>query len=64
MVKVLLESLKKQLEEAESALEELNTLIEVAAEAGEDVSEMVIKRDELKTRIERWKAAIEKRLKP
>ena len=64
MVKALLESLRKQLDEAEKALEELNVLIETAAEAGEDVSEMVIKRDELKTRIERWKAAIEKRLKP
>jgi len=57
-----LEVLRKRVEEAEKRLEELNTLIEIAEEAGEDVSAYLIKRDELRARIKAWKEALEKRL--
>jgi len=62
VVKTLLEDLKKRLEKAKEELNKLNTLIEVAEDAGEDVTEYKIKRDELAEKIRRWEDAISKRL--
>jgi len=44
-------------------LKKLDTLIETAEEAGEDVTEYKIKRDELAQKIDMWEKAIDKRLR-
>jgi len=62
VVKTLLEDVMKRLEKAKEELNKLNTLIEVAEDAGEDVTEYKIKRDELAEKIRRWEDAISKRL--
>jgi len=62
MVNVL-EMLKSRIDEAEKRLAELEELIETAKEAGEDVTELEIRKNELKERILRWKEAVNKRLK-
>lgn len=58
----ILKGLLNRLDKAKADLEKLDTLIEVAQEAGEDVSELIVKRDSLKERIEAWERAIKSRL--
>ncbi len=59
-----MENLKRTLEariaEADERLEQLNQLIEAARIAGMDVTHYELKRDELATRINKWKQALSK----
>lgn len=55
--------LDKRIESAKKDLKSLNDLIAVAEEAGEDITEMAVKRDELEEKIGLWDTAIKKRLK-
>jgi len=59
----ILEDIARRVKEAKEKLEVLNTLILVAKEAGEDVTQYEIQRDNLKQRIERWEKALSKRIK-
>jgi len=59
----ILEDIARRVKEAKENLEVLNTLILVAKEAGEDVTQYEIQRDNLKQRIERWEKALSKRIK-
>ena len=52
--------MKKRLEAAKQELQRLDQLIAVAEEAGEDVIEYKLKRDELADKIERWEKALSK----
>lgn len=63
MVNEILNMLKSRIDEAEKRLAELEELIETAKEAGEDVTELEISKNELKERILKWKTAIAKRMK-
>jgi len=62
MVNEILEMFMERVEAAKKDLERLKILIEVAEEAGEDVTELKIKASELETKIRMWENAIRKRL--
>lgn len=51
---------KERIKEARKQLDELKTLLTLMKEAGEDVTELEIQKDDLEERITRWEEALKR----
>jgi len=58
----VLELLKSQVEGAKKDLSDLEKLIELAKEVGEDTTEAEMKKKELEAQLRKWEEALSKRL--
>ena len=61
MLEYTINEIQGRLKRAEDSLVKVKELLEIAAEAGEDVTSLLLKYEDVEKRIARWKTALRTR---